>query len=241
MKINFIRFLKKLKYSFPFVSLYLLAISSQAFAKFGNSNETSNPIYLDPVVINGKQYVFHVMNVEGHQFLGTGNFEKGSLTIKGEIYENQNLRYDIYNQQLTLQFTNQFESKKIIVISDAWLTHFSMGNKNFEVVSEVNGDKKIYQTFGKDNIKVLYAWRKDLMLNTSKGHYNFTQPYRNLYVLINDVKHQYKRNRSFINAFPKDISPLIKKYLKQNRIKVSKANDIVVEGLVNYCNSIQEE
>jgi hypothetical protein len=217
----------------------LLFFSSSFFPLFGSSNIISNPKTLDPTIINGKQYVFNVFHVEGHQFLENDNFINGTLTIKGETYENLELRYDIYNQELTLRFTNQFESQKIIVVSDAWLTSFTMGDKKFELTADESGVKRIYQTLGKGNTRVIYTWKKDLRLNTSNGLYSFTRPFRNSYILIDDFKHQYHTNRGFAKAFGKDISPIVKKYLRQNRIKVAKADDIVIEELINYCNSIQ--
>jgi hypothetical protein len=239
MKNNTFNLRKSYLRSFHTALLIFLFLSISFLRLYGTSFKTSNPVILDPTLINGKQYVFNVFQVEGHQFLGNENFIKGTLTLKGETYHNLDLRYDIYNQELTLRFTNQFESQKIIIVSNAWLTGFTMGDKKFELIDDENGTKRIYQTLGTGNVRVIYSWKKDLRLNTSNGLYSFTRPFRGSYILIDDIKHQYLTNRGFAKVFGENISPMVKKYLRQNRIKVAKADDLVIEELINYCNSIQ--
>lgn len=196
---------------------------------------------LDPTIINGKQYIFYVPKITGHQFLSTVDFSTGSITVKGVQYENQLLRYDIYNQQLTLKFINQFKAENIIIVSDAWLTNFILNDKKFEVIKGIDKSVKFFQTLGHGDIKLMYAWKKHLMLDATSGQkkYHFTDPIREAYLYRNGEFYKFKGNRSFAKYFGDDLSPVILKHIRQNNIRVKKASDSVMEALIDFCNSIR--
>jgi hypothetical protein len=206
----------------------------------------SNPIdvhknSLDPTLINGKLYSFTLPpKVEGHQYLWSNEFATGSITLKEQVYENQLLRYDIYNQLLTLKFTNQFGSEKIIVVSDAWLSNFTMGNKTFALVTMNDGKKRICQTIGRGDARVLYVWKKQLKLDGTSGQnqYRFSKPLREKYLQINGINYSYRWNKSFARSFGENHSSEILKYIRHHKIKVNKASDSEMETLMDFCNSI---
>lgn len=192
---------------------------------------------LDPTLINGKQYTFFVYHVEGHQYLNAEGFELGTIRIKGKTYNNQLLRYDIYNQALLLKFRDQFDAEKIIIVSDAWLTNFTIGTMFFEVVENSDGKKKITQKIDGEGISIVFEWEKTLTLNPTSSIYKFSEPIRKGYLIINGEKFKFAGNRSFSRAFGKENEKKVRKYLRQNRIKVKKANDISLEKVIKHCKS----
>lgn len=210
------------------------------------SSRANPPHYvaLDPTLVNGKQYTFQLPNdVQGHQYLWSNVFFKGSVFSKGQQYDNQLLRYDIYNQQVTLKFVDQFGSEKIIILSDAWLNSFTLGEKKFEFITALGEQKKVFQTIGSENLRVLYFWKKQMKLDgtSGKSFYRFTEPQRECYIQIGEKVYPYKRNRGFASAFGKGKDQVIANHLRKNRIKVSRANDFQMEELVKYCNSIIQD
>jgi len=192
---------------------------------------------LDPTIINGKQYTFFVYNVEGHQYLNGQGFERGTMCIKGKTYHNQLLRYDIYNQVLLLKFRDQFDAEKIIIVSDAWLTSFTIGSMKFELVENADGKRKITQKIDGEGISIVFEWEKTLTLNASNGMYKFSEPIKGSYLIINGEKIKFNGNRSFARAFGKENEKIVRKYLRQNRIKVKKVNDISLEKVIKHCKS----
>jgi hypothetical protein len=232
------------KYLLRFCGLALLVlIVSQPFTITTSFAIPPSSSLLDPTLINGKQYTFQLpQGVKGHQFLWTNDFVLGSVVAKEQIYNQQLLRYDIYNQQITLKFVNQFGSEKIIVLSDAWLTNFALGETSFEVIAMDNEGKKIFQTIGQREVRVLYAWKKQMKLNGSSGksYYLFTEPQRDCYIQKSGEIIPYKWNRSFARAFGKNNYSQIIKYLRKNKISVRKASDKEMEELLNFCNSINQ-
>ena len=227
---------KQYRTQIVFIFLYLLFsgihITSQASSS-GRAHKN-----LDPILINGKKYVLHSTAINGHQYIASPTFENGSVTIKGEVYKNVMLNLDVYTQELVLSFKTAQGSNQLISMSDAWITNFSIGDRNFVFRTSESGTKDIYQTIGNDDVKILYQWEKSMRLNPNSGKHYFTSSAKKSYALINGEVKRFKSNRSFIECFDDSYKELLKKYIKENRIRVSKLNDSDTQSLTNYCNNI---
>lgn len=193
---------------------------------------------LDGTLINGKKYQAYYSSTAGHQFYRTGNFTKGSLTIKGIKFENCLINYDIFNQLVILKYNDAFGSENIIELSRAWLDDFVLENTYFKVINLDEVTQKIFQVIGEGEVVCFYYWKKIHKLNSmqSSTNYSFSEPQRTSFVMIKGHIFEYKNNRSFIKRFTPENRDLVKSYLKRNKIKVMKASDAIVEQLINYCN-----
>lgn len=207
---------------------------------FGKSVNFTPPVLqtLDPTLINGRLYTFNYSHANGNQFLSDQDFTIGTITIKGKTYSNQLLKFDIYNQLLLLKFYNQFESEKVIIVSDAWLSDFTIGNMVFKVLNSNDGKKRIVQIYESDGINIMFEWKKELKLDATSGEYRFTKPINDGYIIIGEKEYLFKSNRSFSKIFGKDKSQTVAKFLRKNRIKVNKASDTQFRQLLEYCNTI---
>lgn len=123
------------------------------------------------------------------------------------------------------------------MISKAWLENFSIGNANFEFYSTTENPKRIYQVLGDSSIRLFYYSRKVLQIDNAAGSSNFYfTPIKELYVLMGNSLMKFHNNRSFTHLFTPEKQPIIKRYLRKNKIKVRKAPDNVMEELINFCN-----
>lgn len=200
--------------------------------------DSLNRVYgLDPVLYNGIIYAsVYPKNVKGDQYFSSINYVRGEATIRGIKYKNLDLNYDIYKQELLLKYLNPNNSYNIIMISKAWLEGFSIGNVNFEFYSTPEIPRRIYQVLGVYSIRLLYYNKKVLQLNNAAGSTSFYfLPVKELFVLMDNSILKFHNNRSFIHLFAPEKQPIIKKYLRKNRIKVSRATDNVMEELINFC------
>lgn len=225
---------------FKFNKILLILFCLQIF-NVGTSFSSNNYFAvrnLDPVLVNGKKYLFFPINVVGHQYLNSQDFEKGSVVINGIQYDSLMLNLDIYNQQLVLRFTNLQGATQVLSMSNAWVTKFSIGRDNFEFKSMEDGTKRIFQVIGSGNIKILYSWSKTMKLNPSSGKYDFSRPQKKSFLLIDSELKAFKRNRSFLKCFDDDQKKLLKNYLRDNRLKISRLNKYQIEDLIFYCNKI---
>ncbi|HEX2975656.1 MAG TPA: hypothetical protein VHO68_06935 [Bacteroidales bacterium] len=220
---------------------YAMAVFFFSFAALASAQPEQ--YYYDPVLLNGKIYVFHVPpGTKGHQFLAQSEFSSGKLSLKGVDYDNVMLNYDIYNQQVLLKYADVSGVSNPIIMSDAWIGGFSVNNKDFDVISSSDSLKQFYQTLGSGPYKVLYTFRKKLELSQVHGASNrvFSEPIRRMYLFHEGTRTEYRNNRSFLGLFNKEKRNRIREFLRRNRINVKKSDDKEIRSLVSFINSPDE-
>lgn len=200
--------------------------------------------YSDPLLLNGKIYVFHIPpGTEGHPFLAGREFSKGKLNLKGQEYNDVLLNYDIYNQQLLLKYNELTGASNPIILSDAWMEGFTIDNKDFKVFA-FPGDsiKRFYQVISSGSYQVLYGFRKKLELSHFHGSSNriFSGTIRTMYLMHEGRPTAYRSNKSFLKLFDRVSRNRIKDFLRKNRIKVKKSDDEHISSLVSFINTVAE-
>jgi len=196
---------------------------------------------LDPVLYNGKIYSYFLASgTGGTQFLFDPDFTEGSATIRGITYDKLDLNYDVFNKQVIFQYEPREGGRKQIVLSDAWLDKFNLGNVHFEMLAIEDTIRQIYQVIGIGPYRVLYSWRKDLALDTHLGATNhvFSKPIRTAFLFEGGRLRKFKNNKSFVALFNPTGQTALKKYLRQKHVNLKKASDEVIIQLLNYCNSL---
>jgi hypothetical protein len=195
---------------------------------------------LDPLLYNGKKYSYFLPpGTGGNQFLFSPDFFTGDVTIKGRRFDRVTLNYDIYNQQLLLQYTNETGSFEIIEISKTWLESFRLGDMEFKYTSFEEGPR-FYQVLGNGPICILYYWRKDLKLDASYGaeYHTFTPPIRSRFVLIDNKLRPFTNKRSLISTFDPGLQPQIRNYIRHNKIRLKNASDRAITEMINYIGNL---
>lgn len=199
---------------------------------------------LDPLLHNGRYYTYHVpSDTKGSPFFNGPQFVQGSVHLRGLTYDDLSLKYDVYNQLLVLEYVIHSGGVKHIVISEAWLESFKLGEAYFELISVSDSINQIYQVIGNGPSRVFYSWSKKRMLNSAHGAKNFVfSPSIRKAFLFSDYKFMnYKNNKSFVALFDPVKQALIKKHMGQKKIKVRKASDQAMDELVSFCNILPSE
>ena len=210
------------------------------------NNTFSQTLYKpDPVLYNGKRYsYFPPLQTGGHQFLIGEDFVPGNVRIRGNVYENQQLNYDIYNQQLVLRFTNHIGAVDQLIVSDAWLEGFTLDDLTFEYVLWSDSSWRIAQRIGQQPFEILILWNKNLSLNTRYGATNhiFSKPQKKIFLRQKQVIQPFKNKRQFIKLFPEDFKSQLKKYLSKQGFSFKTASDQEIANLLEFCtlNMLQE-
>jgi hypothetical protein len=223
-----------------FLVIWLLLVSTGSYAQ--NSDSDPDKVYgLDPLLYNGRFYSYFLpAGTGGTPFFNGPGFVNGSVTIRGVTYDSLSLKYDVFNQQLILLYKTSVGAKNLIVVSDAWLESFSLAGSHFELLAIQDTIRQIYQVIGTGPTVVLYQWRKDLAIDGGFGNesYAFSKSKRDSYLLIGKKLLKYKKNKSFVAQFDLANQAALKKYLRQERVKLKKASDKAVSDLIKYCNSL---
>lgn len=194
----------------------------------------------NPVLYNGKIYTYYLPpETKGHQFLTEKAFSQGWLKIRGNVYDDQYLNYDLFNQQLIMQYQSQNGISRQIVVSDAWLEEFGFDEKYFVANGHPGG--MIFQVIGKMPCRIFYHWTKTLDLSKEYGarNYVFSKPKKEMFLALNDTLLRFSRNRSFISVFRSAFTDaeanIVMNYLKRKRINIKKADDQTMEELLAFC------
>jgi hypothetical protein len=150
------------------------------------------------------------------------------------------LNYDIYNQQLILNYKNNIGANNLLTLSDAWLEKFSFRGYDFELISTKDSLKKIFQVLGTGQNRILYYWTKDLALDSFHGarNHTFSTAEREMNILTGTQVFKYWNNKSFYSAFDPEKRAVIKEYLHRSHVNVKKATDRKMTEVINYCNSL---
>lgn len=220
--------------------LIMAVVSLMSVAQ--ESTDNQDPLYgFDPFLYNGRIYYFYAPpGTAGTQYLLDEFDPRGTLTVKGVTYSKLALNYDLYNQQIIMRYVNSLGSLNLVAVSDAWIDSFTLGNSYFEIISEANFGKRIYQVLGNGNTKVLYYQNKEMLIDNTKNYktYFFSTIGIKKYIYAEGNLISYTSNRNFIKAFKPGFQDLITKYMKNNKIDVKKANNIIMTDLINYCNTL---
>ncbi len=190
----------------------------------------------DQTLFNGKKYTYRPPpGTTGNQYIVTQLFFAGTVTLKGKTYRDLVLNYDIFNQQLLLQYADERDPLNVIELSKAWLTHFSLDSLHFEYLRLDQGPQ-FYQVLGNGPARILHYWRKSLNLNDRIGTSNFvfSKPVRDSYILKDGQLRYFNSRRSLVRIFDKAQRPEIKNYLRRNKVRVNSASDKVMTDLINF-------
>jgi len=196
----------------------------------------------DTDLVNGEKYFYPYRNAMGNPFFFE-NPRKAVITIHEKEFDDQMLRYDIYNQELVLDYTDLYGASSSLVLRNEWVESFSFENQRFVKMVGPDGKAGFFQEVDNGPIACVYRWSKNYQLNLTSGvqGYYFTEPVRESYLVIDGHFHPYRNNSTFIKVFNADSRKQIKQFMRQSRIKVKRAPDSQIRHLVEYCNSLSNE
>jgi hypothetical protein len=204
--------------------------------------ETIDRVYgLDQLLYNGKKYIYFLPpGTNGDQFIFSTDFILGDVKLKGQVFTNASLNYDIYNQQLLLQYAGETGTFNIIEVSKAWLENFRLGDMVFQYLVFDQGPR-FYQVIGGGTVKILYYWRKNLKLDAAYGsmNYTFSPPVKERFVLTGGNPRSFGNNRSFLALFEPGHKQEIRNYMHQNRIIVKKSTDRTMKELADFIGNLK--
>jgi hypothetical protein len=226
---------------FRLILLVLLTQMSKVAICQETGNKSDQVYSFDPLLYNGKVYYFFPRpGTIGTQYLLDSFDPQGSLTVRGVTYSDLTLNYDIYNQKLVLKYKNPIGSLNFIEISFAWLEKFEIGGKQFEILATVDTTKQIYQVIGTGQSRILFFLSKKLRIEnlTESSDHFFARTQKEMYVFDVNKRVKYNNNRSFVRAFNQALHDPISKYIRKHKLKVQKANDMQMNELINYCNTL---
>ncbi len=225
--------------------LLLSLIYQYTFAQYpddqvaGQLNTLFDEMYgLDQKLIRGAQYYDKYPGSQGNEFLGSDDFARGRLVINGVEYNHVDIRYDIYNQQVNLQFRNHSSAVNAVVLNNDNIEEFELNGMVFRKYFFPETGTSFFQIIAEGRITCLSFWYKNLSHRTSVDYvYEFSDSRKKSFLLIDTILYKYSWKQTFIKLFPENM-PGLRKYINQNNIRLRKASDSTMKKLIEYCDSL---
>jgi len=211
----------------------LLAISDQAEEKYGP----------DMALISGEKYHYPYRAALGDPFFTPLGKKDASVQVHGEVYENLDLRFDIYNQLIVLVFNDMNEASRSIILRGELLDQFILDDRLFKKFPLEDSTERFGQVIYEGEISCFYYWKKRYSVDTKVGqnHYTFSDPIRQSFLSRDGQVIPYKGKRGFLNSFPAQERVQIKAYMKKERIRIRKASDGEMRVLLEIINQIHQD
>ncbi len=196
----------------------------------------------DADLVNGEKYFYPYRQSQGDPFFYSES-RNAVILIHDKEFAGQQLRYDIFNQQLILDFQDIYGASSSLVLRSEWVEAFAFEIQNFVRMKGPEGNPEFFQMVSEGDISCVYRWSKNQQLNLGSGvqSYYFTKATKESYLVIGGKFYSYRSNKAFIKAFGPELQKSVKQFMKETKVKVNKAPDMQIRHLVEYCNSLYHD
>jgi hypothetical protein len=211
------------------------------FVTSGKTEQDTLKDYQD--LYNGKVWINKFMKTKNDQFLFTNYFLPGTVHLNNKTYKNLLIKYDIYSDEVLLP-VNQYE---VLQLNKEMVDSFTIGFENHEYkfitirrdtldgFKDFNGYLCVIYNEG----SAIYVKYKKLLTNFNKEEKLEFYQFDKIYLTKDETICLIKTRNGFYKALSSDIAQ-IKNYLKDNKLKVSKAKPESLIPVVRFYDSKRE-
>jgi len=198
----------------------------------------------DQELVNGLQYYNRHPRSLGHPYLLEGWVHQGSVSIRGKLYSNIWIKYDIHAQHVEVEYrTMGGADNQVILVSDR-VDGFTIGNYSFKKLKleEELDEEQFYQILGKERLIWYIRWEKNLVPLVGDPRFieEFTSPKRNYLLELDGSIHPFSNKKSFVKLFPQSIQKDIKRLIKSNQLQIRTASTEQLELFIMAASNILE-
>ena len=191
------------------------------------------------ILYNGKLWHNLSHNIKGDQFLFSNDYLQGSLTINGKSYNNLDISYDIYNDEiiiLTNHGSNLQLNKEMV---DSFSLVYNFKTYRFKNISEdsLPGIKGYINVLYKGKSALYVKYKKEIQLLAVDNRYDlFYQTYR-VYFVKGRTVNQINSKNELLKVLYEDKAQ-IKDFIKKNKLKISKKEPESFIPVIRYYDSL---
>ncbi|MCK4700652.1 MAG: hypothetical protein KAT38_09970 [Bacteroidales bacterium] len=179
-----------------------------------------NAYGLDQDLVNGIQYSNRYMRSEGHPYFLEDRFMNGSVSINGKIYQNVQLKYDLFSQRVEIKHDKiSGRNYRYITISDR-MEAFSLGEYEFRKLNIPEYPERYYQVINTRHFTCFVHWEKKLIPLENNVIYldHFTNHRLYYWLELNGEIIAFNNRRAFARLFPGNMQREILKLFRQRHI-----------------------
>lgn len=225
---------------FSLTTLPLLGQDGGVDSQQGYAELVARAYGQDQELVNGMQYYNRNPRSMGHPYLLEGWAHQGSVTIRGVLYNPIWLKYDIYAQQVEVDYSTASGGENTVILVGDRVNEFTIGNSYFKNMKldedplEDTLQSRFYQVLGGGRIVWYIRWEKRLIPVSGDSRFmeEFTSPKRNYLLELDGSVNAFQNKKSFIKLFPKVIQKDLKRLMNQNHLLIRSASPEQLEMFI---------
>lgn len=193
-------------------------------------------------LLNGRRYYLYYSS-NSHPFLFSDQSLPGDLILGGIPYHGVPINYDLYQQELLLQYISQSGETRHVILNMEQVDEFVLDRKVFHKISLEGRDRGYAQVLRADDLGFYIFFSKKLnetpSMNTTPYHY--TKLAKHIYLEREGTAEPVGSRGSFLQQFDPGDRQAIKQYMRQHHIRLKKASDDALTGLLRFCDQMEGE
>ncbi|MEA3462158.1 MAG: hypothetical protein U9R49_09785 [Bacteroidota bacterium] len=197
----------------------------------------------DQELVNGMQYYNKHPRSLGHPYLLEGWAHQGSVSIRGKLYRDIWLKYNIHVQQVEVEYQTMNGADNLVILVGDRLDEFTIGEHYFRKLKLAeNGQEQFYQVIGDGRMLLYIQWEKNLvpLVGDSRFIEEFSSPKRTYFLELDGSVQAFHNKKSFIALFPEVIQKDMKRLIKENRLLIKTASSRELELFILAAGSVLE-
>ena len=170
----------------------------------------------DQELVNGVQYYNRYVQVQGNPYFLDDNFVNGSVILKGHEFFDVRIRYDLYSQQLELEYESFSGASNSLVTVYDQVDGFMNGDYWFKKLN-LDGEQQFYQVIRTEQFSCYVHWKKATYSTIDAELY--TEAVSRYLIQLKGELQGFRNKKTFVGCFNKSRQKEIKRLLRQKRIK----------------------
>lgn len=175
-------------------------------------------------LFNGIEFIdpFNILD-QKHRFFETDEYTKGTLNYDGQNYYDIDLKYDVYEDQLVAKLTTKNGEINQILLLNAKINSFKLGNISFEKLSGREASNNLSQDFHQllvenEHFRLFKRNHKKLkkFITNNSVYYKFIEVKPEYFIISNDKLFNISKKRDLISLYPQ-LKRKISKYKWSSR------------------------
>ena len=194
---------------------------------------------LDQEIINGTAYYHKYYRVLNHPYFDGEESHPGMVVLSGKRFDNVRIHYNIYEQNLVLEYPGKDDGTYKLVLSPAHTDAFKLNTYYFEKLKLLEQEPAFYQVITSNGITFYVHWKKQMLVTTNNIRYTdfFSDPEQEYYLDYREELTPIKSKKSFALKFPDIPRREIRRYMRYNKISFRNSTPEGLEGLLKFVSS----
>lgn len=193
------------------------------------------------LLYNGSVWTNGYHRIEGDQFLFSGFFIPGTISINGKAFKNVRMKYDIYSDEII----SPVNSEVILQLNKEMVDSFtvSSGDKVYRFINIRNDTLKGFAGYvnllykGSSSFYVKYK-KSITPSSTQKNDGSFIQNHM-MYLVKDDLVHPVNGTRTLFRILNADKEQL-RNFIKKNKLRISKKIPESYVPVIRFYDSISQ-